>query len=50
MSYNAILCAIIAGFLTFISNSGEPLNPILITNIFLGLIAGLLIDRNQKHS
>ncbi|MFB1082520.1 hypothetical protein [Jeotgalibacillus sp. JSM ZJ347] len=48
MSLNAILFAFVAGILTFILiNSVEPVNPILITNILLGLIAGLLIDKRK---
>nr|WP_198044614.1 hypothetical protein [Lysinibacillus timonensis] len=45
MSNNAILFAVVAGVLTFIMDVREPLNPILITNILLGIIAGQLIDR-----
>jgi phosphate starvation-inducible membrane PsiE len=49
MSYNAILFAGIAGILTFIlMNAMNPINPILITNILLGLIVGLLLDRKKS--
>ncbi|SOC15697.1 hypothetical protein SAMN05880501_108129 [Ureibacillus xyleni] len=45
MSYNALLFAAGAGILTFILiNTINPINPILITNILLGLIVGILID------
>ncbi|MBS4175551.1 hypothetical protein [Bacillus sp. FJAT-49736] len=47
MSYNAVLIAIVAGVFTYIIMS-TPINPILITNILLGLIAGLLIDRKKS--
>ncbi|HWL23348.1 MAG TPA: hypothetical protein VNR38_06300 [Ureibacillus sp.] len=49
MSYNAILFAIVAGVLTFILMSTvEATNPILITNILLGIIVGLLIDKRKS--
>jgi|GEM_PF-4589459 len=49
MSYNAILFAVVAGVLTFIlMNTLNPINPILITNILLGLIVGILIDRKKS--
>ncbi|WP_166786838.1 hypothetical protein [Jeotgalibacillus salarius] len=49
MSLNAILFALVAGVLTFIlMNSVDPVNPILITNILLGLIVGLLIDKKKS--
>ncbi|WP_156809588.1 hypothetical protein [Gracilibacillus halophilus] len=49
MSYNAFLFAIIAGVLTFIFMSAHnPIDPILVTNILLGLIVGILIDKKQS--
>ena len=49
MSYNAILFAVVAGVLTFmLMNTLNPINPILITNILLGLIVGILIDRKKS--
>ncbi|GAA0440868.1 hypothetical protein GCM10008983_17450 [Lentibacillus halophilus] len=49
MSYNAFLFAIIAGVLTFIlMNALHPINPIIITNILLGLIVGTLIDNKKS--
>lgn len=49
MSYNSILFAVVAGILTFILMSTlEAINPILITNILLGLIVGLLIDKKKS--
>lgn len=49
MSFNALLFAVIAGILTFIlMNTIHPINPILITNILLGLIVGQLMDRKKS--
>jgi uncharacterized membrane protein len=49
MSNNAILFAVVAGVLTFILMvTMNTINPILITNILLGLIVGLLIDRKKS--
>lgn len=49
LSYNAILFAVIAGVLTFILMvSLEPVNPLLVTNILLGAIIGILIDKKKS--
>lgn len=49
MSFNGILFAVVAGFLTFIMGEPtNPINPFLITNILLGLIAGQLIDKRKS--
>ncbi|WP_153732195.1 hypothetical protein [Sporosarcina obsidiansis] len=49
MSSNSVLFAIIAGILTFISMvSLEPISPLLVTNILLGAIIGLLIDKKKS--
>jgi len=49
MSYNALLFATIVGVLTFIlMNALSPINPLLITNILLGLIAGIMIDKKKS--
>lgn len=43
------LWAIIAGILTYICTS-NPLQPIMITNILLGLIVGVLFERRNSQS
>jgi hypothetical protein len=43
MSVNALLFALVGGILTFLS-SGE-FSELVVTNIFLGLIAGKLMDK-----
>jgi hypothetical protein len=49
MSVNALLFAVIAGILTFIlMNTLNPMNPIVVTNILLGLIAGQLMERKKS--
>ncbi|WP_202078856.1 hypothetical protein [Caldalkalibacillus salinus] len=48
MSSNAFLLGLVAGVLTFIlMNALDSINPILITNILLGIIVGLLVDRQK---
>lgn len=46
VSYNAILFALVAGVLSFILM--DSINPILITNILLGAIVGILIDKKKS--
>ncbi len=49
MSYNALLFATVAGVLTFIlMNAHSPINPLLITNILLGLIVGIMLDKKKS--
>lgn len=49
MSYNAILFALVAGVLSFILIfATDSINPILITNILLGAIVGILIDKKKS--
>ncbi|GAF65780.1 hypothetical protein [Alkalihalobacillus trypoxylicola] len=50
MSLNAVLIAVVAGVLTFILSSPDVLNPLIITNILLGLIVGKLIDQKGNKS
>lgn len=51
MSFNALLFAAVAGILTFIFIHSVPsVNPILLTNILLGFIAGLLVDRRKSRN
>lgn len=50
MSYNTILFALVAGVLSFILIfSIDSINPILITNILLGAIVGILIDKKKPQ-
>lgn len=43
-----ILWGVIAGVLTFIFSESAPFQPIFITNILLGIIAGLLFERRNS--
>ncbi|MFD2639042.1 hypothetical protein [Piscibacillus salipiscarius] len=49
MSYLTLLMGLVSGVLSWIFLMAyDPINPIIITNILLGLIVGLLFERRSS--